>query len=48
MSIINYWGRRIIAYPCVAFGYLLTMIARQFIVFGAWLVDQEALTKESE
>lgn len=36
---IDYFGRRLVAWPLVAFGLLLTIVARGFIRSGAWLAD---------
>lgn len=38
---VSMFLRRAVAYPLVAFGFMLTMIAEGFIRAGAWLVNVE-------
>jgi len=43
---IDFWAKRVVAYPLLFVGLALTSIARELIVLGAWLTDNEDLCEE--
>jgi len=39
IALIDLWGRRLVAWPMVLVGLLLTSIAAVLILAGAWIVN---------
>lgn len=48
LKFIDFYARRVVAYPLVLIGYGLTMLAHPFILIGAWLMDREDVLKDLE